>query len=103
MAQKIAGERGWIFLCNNQTEAECFERNLMGTMSRHLHRLKNLEPGDSVLLYNYESGRLVGHFAATSQARLGIVPKAWKGRFPAQVPVTLTNRFKKPLVRNTLD
>lgn len=99
----MSGTRGWLFLCNNDTEDECFEKSLVGTMHRHLHRLRYLLPGDPVLLYNYQAGQLVGHFSATSTPQLDLVPEAWKGRFRAQVAVKLEARFDRPVPRKKLE
>jgi len=103
VSEKQSRNRGWVFLCSNTTEGECFERNLVGTKQRHLYRLRNLEPGDPILLYNYESRKLVGHFAALSKAQLDIVPDAWNRNFRAQVSVELQKRFKRPLSRDALE
>lgn len=95
--------QGWIFLCNNTTEEECFRRSLVGIRETYLQRLKSLEPGDPVLLYNFESALLVAQFAAVSKPGLDIVPEAYGKRYRAHVQVKLERRFAPPLPRQKLE
>jgi hypothetical protein len=48
------------------------------------------------LLLNYERDELLGIFRASSQAQANIDPKAWKGKFIAQVRVELVRGRSKP-------
>ena len=74
-------------LCDDSTEEECLRRNLFGDMARRLENLDEIEPGDMGFLLNINRDELIGVFRACSDAQLHIEPKAWKGKFAAQVRV----------------
>ena len=95
--------KGWVFLCNDSTEEECFRRLLVGSPEKYLPRFATLKAGDPVLLYNYEAGRLVGHFTAASEIKLDLAKDAWGQRYRAQVPLTLESRFSSPVPRKKLE
>ncbi len=95
--------RGWVFFCNDDTQDECFRRCLVGSPEKYLDRLTPLKAGDPVLLYNYESGILVGHFTATSEVKLDLLQNGWGKRYRAQVPLKLEARFETPLPRQKLE
>ena len=95
--------KGWVFLCNDSTEEECFRRRLVGSPEKYLPRFATLKAGDPVLLYNYEAGRLVGHFTATSEVKLDLAKDEWGQRYRAQVPLTLERRFTSPVPRQKLE
>ncbi|MFQ5911364.1 MAG: hypothetical protein ACE5IJ_11700 [Thermoplasmata archaeon] len=95
--------QGWVFFCNNITQEECFRQSVVGSREKNLPRLKALKQGDPVLLYNYESGMLVGHFTATSEVGLGLVQGEWIERYPAQVALELVTRFSQPVPRQKLE
>jgi hypothetical protein len=95
--------QGWVFFCNEKTEEECFRRRLVGSPERYLSRLASLRTGDPVLLYNYESARLVGHFTARSEVKLDLAQDEWGKRFRAQVPLNLETRFANPVPREKLE
>ena len=81
--------QGWILLCNNSTEEEYIRNNLVGLKEQYLPRLASLEPGDPVLLYNFESAHLAALFFATGKPALDIAAQGWFKRYRAQVPVRL--------------
>ncbi len=95
--------QGWVFLCNNKTQEDCFRRCIVGTSEKYQNRLVSLKAGDPVLLYNYESGLLVGHFTASSGMKLDLVQDDWGKRYRAQVPLKLESRFNNPVSRQTLE
>jgi hypothetical protein len=95
--------QGWVFFCNDNTEEECFRRCLVGSPEKYLPRFANLKAGDPVLLYNYEAGRLVGHFTAASEIKLGLAQDDWGRRYRAQVPLKLETRFASPVPREKLE
>lgn len=95
--------QGWVFLCSNSTEAGCFQRLVVGSPEKYLSRLAAVKAGDPVLLYNYESGMLVGHFTATSEVKVGLVQDEWGQRYRAQVPVKLEARFPQPILRKDIE
>jgi len=86
---------GFIMLCNSRTEEECLSRNLFGDLARRLADLQEIQPGDLGFLLNYEMDELLGIFIAASPARFHIEPKAWKGRFAAQVRVELLGPLQR--------
>jgi len=88
-------ERSFIMLCNWQTEQECIDRNLFGDKAKRLEDLNEIKSGDIGFLLNIDRDELVGVFRACSEAQLHIDPKAWKGKFPAQVRVELIGELKR--------
>lgn len=88
-------ERGFIMLCNINTEAECLRRNLFGDGARKMPDLDEIRPGDIGLLMNFEMDQLLGVFKARSKARLQIEAKAWSGKFAAQVRVELVGELQR--------
>jgi len=82
-------------LANMVTEQECIDRNLFGDKAKRLDCLDEIKPGDIGFLLNIDRDELVGAFRACSEAQLHIDPKAWKGKFPAQVRVELIGELKR--------
>lgn len=103
MTRLTSGSRGWIFFCNDRTQEENFRRNVVATKAEYLAYFRDLQPGDPILLYNYESGQLVGHFVATSGVAIVSAADAWSKRYPAQASVLLEARFPKPIPRRALE
>jgi hypothetical protein len=87
------------FVCNWQTERECFYRRLFGNGSKHVQETDvtlDVSEGDTLFLHRYNRhpdrhGYLYGPFTAASDAQRNIVEGAWScvGRFPWQVRVTV--------------
>lgn len=94
---------GWVFLCNDKTQEDCFRRCIVGSSEKYLPRFASLKAGDPILLYNYEASMLVGHFTATSEMKLDLTQDEWGKRYRAQVPIKLESRFDKPIPRRTLE
>ena len=88
-------ERCFIMLANTLTEQECIDRNLFGDKAKRLDCLEEIKPGDIGFLLNIDRDELIGVFRACSEAQLHIDPKAWKGKFPAQVRVELVGELKR--------
>jgi len=88
-------ERCFIMLANTLTEQECIDRNLFGDKAKRLDCLDEIKPGDIGFLLNIDRDELIGVFRACSEAQLHIDPKAWKGKFPAQVRVELIGGLKR--------
>ena len=82
-------------LCNILTEQECIDRNLFGDKAKRLDCLDEIKPGDIGFLLNIDRDELIGVFRACSEAQLNIEPKAWKGKFSAQVRVELIGQLKR--------
>ncbi|CAK9272135.1 unnamed protein product [Sphagnum jensenii] len=89
---------GFIFVCNNDTMSEDFERHLFGLPQRYQDTVRAIQPGLPLFLYNYSTRCLHGVFEASSDGGLNLEPGAWEikdtrkntrqsSRFPAQVRV----------------
>lgn len=80
------------FVCNWQTERECFYRHLFGNGSEYVKETDatlDVSEGDTLFLHRYNRapdrhGYLYGPFIAASDAQQNIVEGAWSavGRFP---------------------
>jgi hypothetical protein len=91
--------RYYKFVCNWQTERECFYRRLFGNGSKEVEETEavlNVEEGDTLYLHRYNRapdrhGYLYGPFKAASDAQKNIVSNAWGhvGRFPWQVRISV--------------
>ncbi len=88
----------YIFLCSDSTEDECLRLNLFGGTEKYKSKVKSLQVGDTLFLYNYKSKRLQGKFIATSELQSNIDTTAWEGDFPLQVSVKQVN-FYKPITK----
>ncbi len=91
----IEFERCFIMLANTLTEQECIDRRLFGDKARRLEYLDEIKPGDIGFLLNIDKDELIGVFRACSEAQLHIDPKAWKGKFTAQVRVELIGQLMR--------
>lgn len=78
---------GYVFLCSDATEKECFDRSLFGGGEKYVKRVKGIRPGKKLYLFNYSSKKLHGTFEALTGIEHNIVPEAWKGEYPWQVRV----------------
>ncbi|KAK7260694.1 hypothetical protein RIF29_26951 [Crotalaria pallida] len=94
---------GYIFVCNNETMGENFQKQLFGLPSKYRNSIRAIHPGMPLFLYNYSTHQLHGIFEAASYGRNNIDPTAWKNRnypgesrFPAQVQV-ITRKACDPL------
>jgi hypothetical protein len=92
---------GYVFLCSNSTEKECYDRFLFGGKEKYKKEIPSITLGDKLFLYNYQEGLLHGIFKAVSEAKENIQPDAWKGEFPWQVKVELIKKYH-PLSRADL-
>lgn len=97
----------YIFLCDFSTEQECLERKLFGTNpgEAHQHHYSKVKVGDTLFLYNFETGQLRGPYSATTPCKMNIEVTAWKKskrHFPWQVRVDDSKAFKVPLSADDL-
>ncbi len=97
----------FIFLCDLTTEAECLERSLFGTNAGESHRehYSRVAVGDTLFLYNLDTGQLRGPYKALTACQFNIEPKAWKKTrrsFPWQVRVDAGGAYQKPLPADEL-
>jgi hypothetical protein len=82
----------FIFLCDMATEQECLDRKLLGTNpgEMHQHHYSKIKIGDTLFLYNFETGTLRGPYLAVTACQMNIEPTAWKKsrrNFPWQVRI----------------
>lgn len=75
-----------IFECSSNTYSECVQKSIFG--SNILWPLQ-VKTGDICFLYHYEVQTLFGVWRADGDGARNIIPKAWGGRFPFQVKVSL--------------
>lgn len=76
----------FIFECSTATYLDCVQKNLFGS---NLPWPLEIKTGDYCCLYHYEVNALFGLWQANGDGAKNLVPKAWGGRFPFQVKVTL--------------
>ena len=89
---------GFMWVCDNKTERECFERNLFGTVGRDAKEIKKMGQNSVYFLFNRQKRVVYGVFRPVSPPNQNIEPDAWntttlrvssKGsRFPTQARVT---------------
>ena len=82
---------GYLFLCSNRTQKECFQKKLFGSTRKYLGWVEEIKIGTPLLLYSVDSKTLFGPFRAASEGKWNIDPAAWENMrplaFPAQVSV----------------
>lgn len=79
---------GAIFMANNSTRKECFERELFGLPYEFTDFVMEVKTGMLLFLFDYQEKNLYGVFEATSDGAMNIVPDAYTStskKFPAQV------------------
>lgn len=89
----------WIFECNHETQFECFALNLFGSSAKWPLEVRLAE---YCLLYNYTRGgehSIFGVFRATTNGGRDMEPKAWGGRYPNQVRVSLASKERLSVPR----
>lgn len=79
----------YVFLCTDKTEKTCLQNKIFGLAGKYWSVVRKISKGNKLLLYNLDSGSLYGVFEATSDGTEKIAPRAWGGRYPAQVRVTI--------------
>jgi hypothetical protein len=79
----------YIFLCNEQTEKECYERQLFGTnyVDYFTKYFSKIKVGDDLFLFNFEIGNLQGPFKALTSCVNKIDQAAFSKKYPYQVKV----------------
>ena len=76
----------YIFECSTATYLDCTQKGLFAS---NLPWPLQIKKGDYCCLYHYEVGTLFALWQAASDGGRGLGPKAWRGRFPFQVKVSL--------------
>jgi hypothetical protein len=86
----MAELRAFLFLCDQETESECLTKQLMGTPQAGALWAMDIQPGDHIYLFNYNTRFIRGPYTAVSGADCH-EPLAWRGKFPIQVRVAATS------------
>jgi len=84
----VAEPKGFIGVCTNDTQQECFDRMLFGSIRSWQDKVRKVRKGDIGFLYNLDTNVLHGIFVAETDGGSTIVADAWQGRFPVQVKVS---------------
>lgn len=83
----------YIFLCSNSTEDDCFNKMLFGGGISYRSKVKHVQIGDNLILYNYDSKTFYGFFEAISESAMNIDTEAWSGQYPWQVKVKWLKKY----------
>ena len=76
----------WVYICSNNTKAECLARSLLGDQSPSGNLGRQIQRGDLAFLLNIDSGWLYGVFKVLTDEG-NHQPDAWDSKFPYQVEV----------------
>ena len=87
-----------LFLCNNDTMAECLTLNLFGTNEPYGLWVQK---GDLCLLYNFSDNSVYGVWEAISSGGT-YNAKAWNGRYRNQVQIKQASKQIFSLSRNSI-
>jgi hypothetical protein len=82
-------QNSYMFLCDQTTEAECLQKQIVGTTQLNALWCMDIRTGDDVYLFNFNTGVVRGPFVAISRADCH-EPTAWGGKFPVQVRISET-------------
>ena len=90
----------FVFLCNDSTEEECYERSMFGAPAKFWDQTVDaVKPGTTLILYNFAARTLTGPYEALDAPKWNEIPDAWQGgrgappgrrlisAFPVQVAV----------------
>lgn len=91
--------RAFVFQCSANTYAECIELGLFGSNSPWPLQVRR---GDFCLLHHYEYDTLLALWRADSDGGKRLVGRAWAGKFPFQVRVSLATPAIVELPKGTV-
>jgi len=80
---------GYVFVCTNNTESECFKESLFGSGKAYGPAVLRIKKRDILFLNNLDKDVLYGIYRAASDGGLNIRPKTWHGKYPYQVKVEI--------------
>ena len=83
-----------MFVCDQQTEQVCLDQKLVGTTLANGLWTSEIQPGDEIFLYNFQTGTICGPFVAETRVDQHDA-SAWGGRFPLQVRVSASGATRK--------
>jgi ankyrin repeat domain-containing protein 17 len=70
----------FVFLCNDSTEEECYERAMFGAPAKFWDQtVDSVKPGTTLILYNFAARTLTGPYEALDAPKWNDVPDAWQG------------------------
>jgi hypothetical protein len=86
--------KAFVFVCDEDTEQVCLDRKLVGTTLANGLWTSEIQLGDEIFLYNFQSGTIWGPFVAETRIDQHDAT-AWSGRFPLQVRIAISGATRK--------